>query len=63
MSAMRQLDICFNNVETLFIETMQFGYDNMIALQYVHAKKMKFKKYKGGEIKTSVQNRNDRFYS
>ncbi len=60
-STMRHLDTCFNNVET-FINTMQYCYDNMIALHLVHTNKKKFKKSKGGEMKTSVKSRNDRFY-
>ncbi len=59
MCAIRHLDKCFNNVET-FIETMLYGYDNMIVLQLVHTNKMKFKKSEGGN-ENKCQEQNDRF--
>ncbi len=36
-STMRQLDICFNNVDT-FIETMPYSYDNMADLCWINTK-------------------------
>ncbi len=42
-STLRQLDVCFNNVDT-FIKTMQYSYDNMEDLCWVHTNKMKLKK-------------------
>ncbi len=63
MNATRHLDICFNDVDT-FIESMQYSYDNMISLCFVHTDKMTFKKSEGGGgIKSSVKNINDKFYS
>ncbi len=42
-SATQKLDTCFNNME-IFYETMQYGYDDMIAFCSVHVNKVKFKK-------------------
>ncbi len=47
LSTIRHLDVCFNNVNT-FIETMQYCYDNMIALCLVDTNKLKFMKFEGG---------------
>ncbi len=44
-STLRQLDICFNEVDA-FIETMRYSYNKMKSLHWVHTNKMIFKKSK-----------------
>ncbi len=52
---MRQLDMCFNTVDT-FIETMSYCYDHMANLHWVNANKFKFKKLKGEGKKCILKN-------
>ncbi len=53
---MRQLDICFNNVDA-FIETMCYYCDKMAGLCWVNRNKMKFKKLEGGNKKQCGENK------
>ncbi len=58
-STMRQLDICFNEVDT-FIETMGYWNDNIVDLHLVDTNKMKFEKVERG-TRRNVENTNNCF--
>ncbi len=47
-STLRQLDACFKNVNSC-IKTMQYSYDSMEGMCWVHTNKIKFEKSKVGE--------------
>ncbi len=55
-STTRQLNICFNNVDT-FIETMQYCYGFMIALRLIYTNKNEIQKIQGGNEKWKQESR------